>query len=838
MKYRVIYIGLLIISAFNQSCTENAGSAKEEAAVSEKASFPLARLNRKRNMDLDWRFVRDSIAGAEAEGFDDLSWRMVDLPHDFSIEDLLGEDTEDQIGPFSKQSPGGPSTGHVMGGTGWYRKRFTLSPEDHHKIVRIHFDGVYRESDVWLNGKHLGFHPNGYTPFYYDLTSYLNPAGEENVLAVRVKNKGKNSRWYSGSGIYRHVWLTATEPVYIDTWGVAIATPEVSQDKATVKLNIRLRNANKVSKEVSVVTSLLDAENKVAAKTETKEHIIAGTGQSALAQTIHLSSPALWSLDKPKRYTAVISVLDKGKVIDQHVEHFGVRAIEFSAEEGFKLNGEKVLLKGANMHHDNGLLGAAAIGRAEERRVAIMKANGFNAIRTSHNPPSTEFLDACDRLGVLVMDEAFDMWEHPKNPQDDHLFFSEWGKKDLEAIVLRDRNHPSVIIWSIGNEIYERADPVGVKIAKELSDLCHKLDPSRPVTAGISSFWEHPGREWAESAPAFEHLDVHGYNYSWDKYESDHLQYPERVMIGTETFAREAFENRQQARQHTWVIGGFVWTGMDHLGESGIGHAVIDKEAGGLMPWPWYLNWCGDIDILGFKKPQSFYRDVVWERSDLEMAVHAPIPPGSVENVSKWGWPDEHQSWTWPGEEGRELSVSVYTHAELVRLELNGKVIGEKPVSAETKLTASFEVPYAAGELKAVALSEGKEIATKVLRTTGKAVALRLAADRSEIRPSRNDLSYVAVEVIDEGGNVVPHADIPVRFSVSGDGELAASGNASPNDMESFRNPLCSTYNGRAMAILRPSGKPGSITLIAEAEGMKAVSLTIDVKDEKEGMSR
>lgn len=828
MKYWITCIVFLLVSGLSYFLIQGEISEKEGASLS------TAGLNRNRNMDLDWKFVRDSIAGAEEVGFNDSAWRVVDLPHDYSIEDLPGEDTEDQIGPFSQQSQGGPSTGHVMGGTGWYRKHFTLSPDDQDKIIKIHFDGVYMESDVWLNGKHLGFHPNGYTPFYYDMTPYLNPAGEANVLAVRVKNEGKNSRWYSGSGIYRHVWLTATELVHVDTWGVAITTPEVSHDKASVKLNIRLGNGNKKSRKVSVVTRLLDAKNKTVAEAETKEQLVAGAGQSALEQTINLQSPALWSPGEPNLYKAVISVLDKGELIDQHVETFGVRSIEFSVDEGFKLNGETLLLKGANMHHDNGLLGSAAIGRAEERRVAVMKANGFNAIRTSHNPPSAEFLDACDRLGVLVMDEAFDMWEHPKNPQDYHLYFSEWSKRDLESIVVRDRNHPSVIIWSIGNEIYERADSSGVKIAKELSELCHRLDPTRPVTAGISGFWDHPGREWAETAPAFKHLDVHGYNYNWQEYESDHRKYPDRIMIGTETFANETLENWQQARQHAWVIGDFVWTGMDHLGESGIGHALIDKEAGGLMPWPWYNNWCGDIDILGFKKPQSFYRDVVWARSDLEMAVHAPIPAGSVENVSKWGWPDERQSWTWPGEEGRKLSVSVYANAQLVRLELNGKVIGEKPVSPQTRLATSFEVPYAPGELKAVALAEGKEIASKTLRTTGKPAALRLVPDRAEIRPSRNDLSYVAVEVIDERGDIVPRAALPVSLSVSGDGELTASGNASPNDMESFNKPLCKTYNGRAMAILRPSGKNGTITLVAEAEGLEPASVTIDVKDDNE----
>ena len=835
MKYWITCFVFLIASGFIQSCTQKVSSII--GGNSEAGNTTLSASSRHRDMDLGWQFVRDSIAGAEAVSFNDSKWRVVDLPHDYSIEDLPGEDTKDQIGPFTKKSEGGPSTGHVLGGIGWYRKHFSLTPADKHKIIKVHFDGVYMESDVWLNGKHLGYQPNGYTPFYYDLTPYLRADGQENILAVRAKNRGKNSRWYSGSGIYRHVWLTVTDPVHVDTWGVVITTPEVSRDKATVKLNMKLRNANKASKKVLVVTRLLDAENKTVAETQTKEQVIPGTGQVEIAQTISLTSPLFWSLNEPNLYKAVFSILVNGKEVDRHTESFGIRSIVFSAADGFRLNGEKVLLKGANMHHDNGLLGAAAFGRAEERRVAIMKANGFNSIRTSHNPPSAEFLDACDRLGMLVMDEAFDMWEHPKNPQDYHLFFREWSQRDMEAIVVRDRNHPSVIFWSIGNEIYERADSSGVKIAKELSELCHRLDPTRPVTAGISGFWDHKGRTWAETAPAFKYLDVHGYNYAWKEYENDHKKYPNRIMIGTETYAREPLENQQQANQHPWVIGDFVWTGMDHLGESGIGHTVLDKEAKGLMPWPWYNNWCGDIDLLGFKKPQSFYRDVVWERSNLEMAVHAPIPVGSIENVSKWGWPNEHQSWTWPGEEGKKLLVSVYSQAQTVRLELNGKVIGEKPVSPVTKLTAIFEVTYAPGELKAIALSAGKEVATKVLRTTGKPMALRLTPDRSQIWASRNDLAYVAVEVIDERGDLVPQAAIPVKFSVFGDGELTASGNASPNSMASFRKPTCSTYNGRAMAILRPSGKAGTIKLVAESTGLTPVSITIDVNNKSAGMS-
>jgi beta-galactosidase len=532
-------------------------------------------------------------------------------------------------------------------------------------------------------------------------------------------------------------------------------------------------------------------------------------------------------------YQAVTEVSFDGQLVDQQTTTFGIRSIEFSAEKGFLLNGEKVLLKGGCMHHDNGPLGSATIDRAEERRVELMKKFGFNAIRTSHNPPSRQFLDACDRLGVLVIDESFDQWQRPKNPEDYNLYFDKWHQRDVEAMVLRDRNHPSVIIWSIGNEINERADSSGLVITKNLSNIIKNIDQSRPVTAAICEFWDIKGKPWEDTAPAFELLGIGGYNYQWKRYESDHEKFPQRMMIGTESVAKEAFENWQMVEKHPFVLGDFVWTSMDYLGESGIGHALLtsptDKPQ--FSPgWPWYNAYCGDIDICGFKKPQSYFRDVVWKISNLEMAVHAPIPAGKKEIVSFWGWADEQQSWNWPGSEGQKLQVNVYSNYPEVRLELNGKVIGSKPVSAETKLTATFEVPYEAGELKAVALKDGKEIETKVLKTTGKPSKIRLTADRSEIKASRNDLSYVTVEVIDDAGNLVPDATIAIQFKVEGTGELAAVENGNPTDMKSFRQPQVNSFKGKCLVILRPTGMAGEIKLKAESAGLSGAETVILVK--------
>ncbi|HET6559072.1 MAG TPA: glycoside hydrolase family 2 TIM barrel-domain containing protein, partial [Prolixibacteraceae bacterium] len=548
-----------------------------------------------------------------------------------------------------------------------------------------------------------------------------------------------------------------------------------------------------------------------------------------LTQVIEVNTPARWSIETPNLYNAVSEIKYNGKMVDQKTTTFGIRSIEFSAEKGFLLNGERVLIKGGCMHHDNGPLGAATIDRAEERRVELMKQFGFNAIRTSHNPPSSQFLDACDRLGVLVMDEAFDHWQKPKNPDDYSNYFDQFHKEDLEAMVLRDRNHPSVIIWSIGNEIKERADSSGLVITKRLSDIIKKLDTTRPVTSAICEFWDNKGKTWEATIPAFALLDIGGYNYQFKRYESDHEQFPNRMIIGTESTAREAFESWQMVEKHPYVLGDFVWTSMDYLGESGIGHAITGTDTTKQFSpgWPWYNGYCGDIDICGFKKPQSYYRDVMWRISNLEMAVHAPIPQGMKEVVSYWGWPDEQQSWNWKDSEGAKLQVNIYSNYPEVRLELNGKVIDTKPVSVETRLTAAFEVPYEAGELKAVALKDGKEVETKVFKTTGAPAKIRLTADRSAIKASPNDLAYVTVEVLDEAGNLIPDAQLPIQFKVEGEGALAAVENGNPKDMKSFSSPQVNSFKGRCLVILRPSGKAGEIKLKAESAGLAGAELSV-----------
>ncbi|MBP8605628.1 MAG: DUF4982 domain-containing protein [Phycisphaerae bacterium] len=733
-----------------------------------------------------------------------------------------------RIGPFDPVlSAGGHFTGYTVGGIGWYRKHFTV--EQPNKQVSVLFDGVYMNAEVWLNGRRLGGHPHGYTSFEFDLTRCLNAPGQDNVLAVRVRNEGKNSRWYSGSGIYRHVQLLINELIHVPTGGVFITTPEVSADKALVKAAVEVYNAAAVPTQAVVRTELQDADGRLAGRVETALSLSAVQTHSAEI-CIDVPSPRLWSPETPNLYTAKIEVVTAGKISDAVVVPFGIRTIEFDAHNGFRLNGRTVLLKGANLHHDNGPLGAAAIDRAEERRVELMKANGFNAVRCSHNPPSSAFLEACDRLGMLVIVEAFDQWNEAKENRTEgyQRFFSDWHQQDIASMVRRDRNHPSVIMWSIGNEIPEQFRDE--ETAKRLRQAVLLHDTTRPVTQAICSDWGKVARSWDElSGLAFKHLDVAGYNYLPDKYESDHVRYPQRVMYGSESFPKEALLYWSLVEEHPYVIGDFVWSGMDYLGEAGLAHAVLSSQPESFfMSWPWFNAWCGDLDICGFKKPQSFYRDVVWRRSPIEIFVHRPIPPGLAEKLSWWAWPDELQSWNWPGQEGRPLQITVYSRCETVRLELNGKVVGQRPVSPT--LTAQFRVPYAPGELCALGLISGKVAAKATLKTAGPPKKLRLTADRTSIRASRSDLAYVTVEVVDADGQRVPDAEVLVHFSVMGAGELAAQGSGVPNEPASFKSPQRKTFQGRCLAILRPRGGAGDIVLHAQAEGLDREKITIHTR--------
>ncbi len=833
------------------------------------------------SFDNDWRFLKDSLTGAENPGFDDSGWRTLDIPHDWSIEDIPGQNGEDIIGPFSKSSIDKMSSGYLVGGIGWYRKSFIVKAEDKGKIAYLQFDGIYMNSDVWLNGKHLGFHPYGYTPFNYNITSFLNPAGQPNVVAVRVKNEGLNSRWYSGSGINRHVWLKLVNPVHIDvSGGIYVTTPSANENSADVKIITTLTNSGEKTESIVLRTELSDPSGKVAATSDSQSMVISGQ-TIEIKQEIQVNKPSLWSIEEPNLYQAKVSVLISDKIVDARATYFGVRSIKIDAQNGLTVNGKPVDMIGGCYHHDNGPLGAASIDRAEERKIEILKKYGFNAIRTSHNPPSPALLDACDRLGMLVIDEIFDMWETPKKEQDYHLNFSEWWQRDVESWVKRDRNHPSVIIWSIGNEIRETFDTSGLRIARNLTGEIRRFDKSRFVTECFNDFaWMRgqPSR-WDSIPEHFALLDLVGYNYAFRRYESDHIKYPDRVMVGTETNPPLALENYEMVKKHPFVIGYFVWTATDNIGEAGVGMpqlrdivaennpaspGIMNPTGGapgqqviqagnvpqGMQPpgpggrpagagggffrrdvWPVYTNYQGDIDLIGNRKVPSYYQYVVWGKSKVELFVHRPIPEGKREVTSNWGFPDELKSWNWKGHEGEKFKVHVYTRSKQVKLELNGKIIGEQDVEQEKSITATFEVPYEPGKLIARCFDNGRETASQTLETTGTPVAVRLIADRTKIMAGRNDLSYVRAEIIDSKGNIVPDEDdIVVNFEVTGNGKVAGVGSGNPRDMSSFQQPVKKAYQGICLAIIRPETTPGKISVRATAEGLKEASVVITAK--------
>ncbi|WP_109485971.1 glycoside hydrolase family 2 TIM barrel-domain containing protein [Occallatibacter savannae] len=790
----------------------------------------------------DWRFHRGDITGAEAPSFDDSAWRTLDVPHDWSIEDLPSPSDSGEaaiwsegtnplrIGPFDAyQSEGQIATGWTVGGIGWYRKSFQ-APSPKPGRAELRFEGVYMNSGVWINGTHLGNHPYGYTPFAYDLTPHLKEG--TNVIAVRVNNTGKNSRWYSGSGIFRKVWLAINSDLRIPEYGVSITTPEASKAVATVNIAVTVENASAAARRAIARVRLLDASGATAAESQSPLTIPASNTASATCE-LHVSNPHLWSPANPHLYRAEILIESDRKPGDATTLNIGIRKIEIDAAQGLRINGEPLKLQGGCVHHDNGPLGAACIPRAEERRVEILKANGYNAIRTSHNPPSRDFLDACDRLGMLVIDEAFDCWEAGnKNPQDYHLYFKDWWQRDLESMILRDRNHPSVILWSIGNEINERAEPHGVEIGKALAALCHKLDPTRKVTAAICHAWDHPGQTWADMQPAFTYLDVGGYNYQWPQYEKDHAKYPDRTMAGTESFPNQAYENWRAVEANSYVLGDFVWTAIDYLGESGIGHASIASGQSHDVfspPYPWFNSYCGDIDLIGNKKPQSYFRDVVWHRSKIEMAVQRPIPTGYTEHISMWGWSDELRSWTWPGFENTPMHVRVYTRGDKVRLLLNDKEVGSKNLTENDALKAEFTVPYAPGELKAIGYEGDRELGTVSFGTTGTAHKLLLTPDKPKLTASRDELSYVMVQIVDEQGRPLPDAVVPVTFTLTGSAEIAAVASANPKDVASFRQPHHRTFHGACVAIIRPKGNAGTAELRAESPDLQPATTTLEI---------
>lgn len=774
--------------------------------------------------DNDWRFHRGGAQGAEWVTFDDSKWRTVDLPHDWSIEDIPGTRS-----PFDSNAVTQVNGGFTTNGTGWYRKHFTIPATQKGKRFYIQFDGVYMNADVWLNGKHLGNHPYGYTTFGYDITDNLK-YDSSNILAVEVKNEGMNSRWYSGSGIYRHVWLKINEPVHLAQWGTFITTPVVSNTSATVIIKTKVTNELETSSDITLITTIKDSKGREAAKITANQTIQPHSSYEYNRDAV-VKSPELWSITSPALYTSVTEVYQGQSLVDRAETKFGIRTLSFDVTNGFRLNGQPLKLRGGCIHHDNGPLGAKAYDRAEERKVALLKESGFNAIRCAHNPPSEALLRACDSLGMLVMDETFDMWRIGKNPYDYHLYFDQWWQKDVESMVYRDRNHPSIILWSIGNEIPERGTPEGVKTAQMLVNFIKSLDTTRAITSAVNGL--NPDKD-----PYFATLDVAGYNYAAggdhhqkDIYEQDHQRVPNRIMVGTESYALEAFGAWMDVVDHSYVIGDFVWTAFDYIGEASIGWKGYYQFQNF---FPWNLAFCGDIDICGWKRPQSYYRDALWKENQVSLFVKPPKPSFEVnpnrESWSKWHWYDAVADWNWKGYENQPLEVTVYSSCETVELFLNGKSLGKKPTNRSTQFMATWQVPYTAGNLKAVGYKGKKIVNTSELFTANEPAKIQLTADRTQINANGQDLSYITVALVDEKGHRNPKAENEVQFTITGPGTIAGVGNANPVSLESYQSSQRKAWKGRCLAIIKSNNQSGDITVTATVNGLQPASIVIHSK--------
>ncbi len=773
--------------------------------------------------DSDWRFHPGGVQGAEMPGFDDSKWRRIDLPHDWSIEDLPGKTS-----PFDPDAISQVSGGFTTGGTGWYRKTFTIGAEQKNKRIHIQFDGVYMNADFWLNGEYMGTHPYGYTSFWFDLTDKIKFGGK-NTIIVQVKNEGQNSRWYSGSGIYRHVWLKLLGPVHVSPWGIYITIPALNSSLAKVNIKTNISNESANASRVKLVTRVMNAKGIEVDKIESQRSVNPDTSMEVV-QELAVNTPQLWSIESPVLYTAVTEVYSGNDLTEKTETKFGIRTISFDATNGFQLNGKTVKLQGGCVHHDNGPLGSKAYDRAEERRIQLLKASGFNAIRCSHNPPSPAFLDACDRLGMLVIDEAFDMWRIANNPYDYHLYFDEWWQKDIESMVMRDRNHPSVIIWSIGNEIRDMEKPKVIEVAKMLGDYIRQLEPTRPIAAAVNNL--RPQKD-----PFFSTLDVCGYNYAAggdhgkeSLYKLDHDRVPGRVMMGTESYAMEAFGAWMGVVDNPYVIGDFVWTAFDYIGEASIGWRGYWQESNF---YPWNLAYCGDIDICGWKRPQSYYRDALWKENQISVFVKPakpsfPLNPDK-QSWSKWEWHDVVADWNWQGNENKPMDVSVYSSCPEVELFLNGRSLGKKQTNRETRLTATWQVAYQPGILKAVGYANGKQTASSQLQTAKQVSKIKLSADRATIKADGQDLSYITVELTDANGLRNPKAENLVKFKIDG-GTIVGVGNANPVSLESYQLPQRKAWQGRCLVIVRSSGKAGKITLTASSTGLQSSKLIVTTK--------
>lgn len=811
--------GTALVSLGHGKATSAAARPRRAAAIGRAISF-----------DEGWRFHRGEGQGFEAPGLDDTAWREVDLPHDWSVEDIPGRQLPDQIGPFDKHALGSNATGFTVGGEGWYRKRFRVDDYPAEARIEILFDGAYLEADMWLNGRHLGGNVHGYIPFAFDLTSDLDRKGD-NVLAVRVRNLGRNTRWYAGSGLYRQVTLDVLPAsTRIARWGVAGWTRLIEGGRAEIDITTTIEAPQA---DMDLVMRLLDANGTVIAEA-------VAPAAAAVSQALVVRGPRLWSPESPALYTLETELRQAGRTIDRTEQPFGIRIVTFDPHHGIAINGTPIKLHGGCIHHDNGLLGARAFADADERRIRLLKARGFNAVRSSHNPSAASLRSACDRLGMLLIEEAFDVWHESKEPQDFATQFRAHWQDVIPAMVLPARNNPSVIMWSIGNEIPSRATDEGVRWAWTLANAVKQIDPTRPVTAGLNGVLgaemmaeaatARPGMAGKRDNASTIFLDVPGYNYRLEEMQREFATHPERIVYASETFPKNMFDYAELSRREPSFLGEFVWTAMDYIGEAGIGaHALLKTGSPPfyIAGWPWVNAWCGDLDLLGHQKAQSLARDVAWGLSPLEMTVQRPVPDGMFEWVSAWGWSDELACWNWAGNEGKPLAVRLYSSADRIVLLLNGRPVGERILTAGDKMRAELQVPYAPGVLEAIAYRGSVEVARRKLETVGDAARLRLLPERHKMESGRQSLAFVQMEVQDKAGLPLPDDQRWIRLNVTGAAELIAFGSADPIGSGSLQGSEARTFRGRVMAILRSHGEPGTVRIEARSEGLPMASATI-----------
>ncbi len=781
------------------------------------------------SFNLDWKFFLGEANDAPNENFKDDAWRNVQLPHDWSIEL-----------PFDSASPTGTGGGALRGGMGWYRKTFTLPAGSRGKNIFIDFDGVYCNSEVFINGHSLGVRPNGFISFRYNLTPFLK-YNQANTIAVKVDNSQQpNSRWYSGSGIYRNVWLVVLNDVFVDHWGTSITTSAVTEQSSSVNIKTNVNNGKEASASAVVKTTVYDEMLKPI-QSRTSPVNFSNGGVKEIAQDFTVAKPRLWSVDHPYLYKAVTEIIVNGKTTDEYVTRFGIRYFNFDAENGFSLNGKPLKIIGVCDHHDLGCLGTAINKRALERQLEILKGMGCNGIRTSHNPPAPELLDLCDKMGFIVMDEAFDMWKKQKNKFDYHLVWDEWHKKDLEDQVIRDRNHPSVMIWSIGNEIPEQwagkdgTDSSGTLIAAELAGIVRALDTSRPITSAMDQ--PYPTNAIYKSGA----LDLVGFNYHHQDYKTFPQKFAGKKFIATETVSAlqtrghydmpsdsirrwpqrwdkpveganadltcSAYDNcsapwgstheetLKEILKYNFASGEFIWTGFDYIGEPTP------------YPWPARSSYFGIIDLAGFPK------DVYY----LYQSLFTPKPVLYI--FPHWNWAAGQTVDVW----------AYYNNADEAELFLNGKSLGVKKKESDD-LHVMWRVNYAAGVLKAVSRKNGKTVLEKIINTAGAPANIVLMADRRNINADGADLSFVTVKVVDKNGNTVPNADNLVKFDVSGNGFIAGVDNGNPVSLESFKAGSRKAFNGMCLAVIQSNGKTGTVSLKATAEGLPPATLVITAK--------